>query len=78
MIGYCLGEPLKESQGQLSICDSKVHDATSRGHYGTDLVTERGIDEGHIVQSEEDLIGTSNHSNLIEATSAFEISRKDE
>lgn len=55
-----------------------MHDATSRGHYGTDLVTERGIDEGHIVQSEEDLIGTSNHSNLIEATSAFEISRKDE
>lgn len=45
---------------------------------GPDLIAERRIDEGHVIQSEENLIGTSNHSNLIEATSKFEISRNQE
>ena len=32
-------------------------------------MTEGRVDEGHIIQSEEDLIGTFNHSNLTDAAS---------
>lgn len=33
------------------------------------LVTEGGVDEGHVIQCEKDLIGTFNHSNLTDAMS---------